>query len=97
MHIRYTKIAVEDLKEIFSYIAQDSIKKAHEYVDLLQKKIELLAEFPKIGIECKNRNIDEDCKIYIFENYLIFYTVAKDSIEIRRVLHSSVDYIEKLI
>lgn len=95
MHIRYTQLAILDLDSIASHIAKDSMQRANKYIDKIQKKIELISEFPQMGLDCKNRNIDQDCKIYIFEDYLIFYIVESECINIKRVLHGSMDYEKK--
>lgn len=93
MHnIRYTEFAQLDLFNIFEIIAKDKPSVAIEYINKLEETIELLSVNPKLGIECNNKNIDKDCRILIFENYLIFYKLIDDEIHIGRILNSNQDY-----
>ncbi len=52
---------------------------------------------PYIGIECKHKKVFQDCRVYIVDSYLIFYTVQENKIIIRRILNSAVDYTRKKI
>ena len=54
--------------------------------------IDLLLDNPRLGVECKNKNINKDCRILVFENYLIFYKIIDNEIQIARILNSRVDY-----
>lgn len=91
--IYFTELAKQDLFSIFELISKDKPSVAIEYIDKLESNIELLTTNPKLGIECKNRNIDKDCRILIFENYLIFYRIVANYIHIGRILNSRQDYI----
>ncbi|RLC11883.1 MAG: hypothetical protein DRI57_18330 [Deltaproteobacteria bacterium] len=53
---------------------------------------------PYMGVSCRAKGIDRDCRILIFENYLIFYEVdeADKEILILRILHGSRKYQELL-
>lgn len=79
------------------FIAKDSPQRASDYVRFLQKEIAILADFPKIGVNCKRKRIRRDCRILIIENYLVFYSVDEtaQSVAIGRVLHGSVKYESK--
>jgi len=94
MHLEYSEQAIIDLNNIIKYIAKDSKSRALQYIDKMQSKIELLVHAPNIGVECKTKKIDQNCRILIFENYLVFYTIEENSIQIKRVLHSSVNYVD---
>lgn len=95
MQIDYSNQSIDDLSKIGEFIAKDSRNRAVEYLKKLKTKIELLIHFPLIGMECQSKKIYEDCRIMIFESYLIFYTIKKESIRINRILHHSVNYQEK--
>lgn len=64
------------------------------YIDKMQSAIENLVTSPYMGVSCKTKGIDRDCRILIFENYLIFYQVdeADNEIVILRILHGSRKY-----
>jgi plasmid stabilization system protein ParE len=72
--IQYSNLAVQDLSELFELIFEDKPTVAVEYITKLENYIELLQENPKMRIECKTKNIHKECRILIYENYLIFYT-----------------------
>ncbi len=97
MHnILYTLLAEEDLFNLFETIAEDKPTIAVEYITKLEKYIELLKNNPQLGLECKNKNIKKDCRILIYEDYLIFYTFKNNAIIIIRILNSRINYKEKL-
>jgi toxin ParE1/3/4 len=90
----YTCKAEDDLDSIFDYIAKDSPENALNYIDKIKSAIEHLATSPFIGIHCSSKGIDRDCRILIFENYLIFYQFNEidNEIKILRILHGSRKY-----
>jgi toxin ParE1/3/4 len=90
----YTCKAEEDLDSIFSYIAENSPLNALGYIDRMQSAIENLVASPYMGISCKAKGINRDCRILIFEKYLIFYQINDDDNEITilRILHGSRKY-----
>jgi toxin ParE1/3/4 len=96
-NIIYTKQSEEDLEEIADFIAKDSVNRALSYLEKMQKSIELIAKNPHIGIACREKKIDLDCRVWIFESYLVFYKVLENAILILRVLHSSVNYKKILV
>lgn len=81
-----------DLIDIFDLIAKDKPSVALEYIDKLETTIDLLSTNPRLGVECKNKNINKDCRILVFENYLIFYKFIDNEIQIARILNNRVDY-----
>jgi plasmid stabilization system protein ParE len=94
MHLEYSEQSIIDLDNIIEYIAKDSVKRALQYIEKMKSKIELLAVAPDIGVVCKIKKINQDCRILIFEHYLIFYTYNEDTVQIKRVLHDSVNYVD---
>ena len=91
-NIRYRQLAHEDLVSIFDNIYKDKPSVAFKYILKFENKIELLSDNPKLGVECKQKNIHKDCRILIFENYLIFYEITENEIIIIRILNSRVNY-----
>lgn len=96
LNIKYTNQAVSDLSEIFELIAKDKPSVAIEYITKLEEYVELLSSNPMMGVSCKNKNIQKDCRILIYENYLIFYQVIDNEILILRIFNSSVNYEDKI-
>jgi len=46
-----------------------------------------------LGLE----KVYQDCRVYIVDSYLIFYTIQESAIIIRRILNSAVNYTRKNI
>lgn len=97
MHIKYSEQSTLDLEAIIEYISKDSFSRALSYADFLKTKIAILISSPYIGIECKHKNVYQDCRVYIVDSYLIFYTIQESVIIIRRILNSAVNYTGKKI
>ena len=95
MQIDYSEQAIDDLSKIGEHIAEDSRNRAVQFLKKLKTKIEMLLHFPYMGVECQSKNIHINCRIMIFEAYLIFYIITHDSIIINRILHHAVNYQEK--
>lgn len=92
MKLSYSLQSILDLENILNYIAKNSSNNALLYTEFLRDKISKLSKSPFIGIECKYKKINRDCRVYIIDSYLVFYTVKSNEIIIRRVLHGSRDY-----
>ncbi|MEW6551036.1 MAG: type II toxin-antitoxin system RelE/ParE family toxin [Campylobacterota bacterium] len=97
MYIKYSEQSILDLNAIIEYISKDSVRRALSYADFLKTKIELLISSPYIGVECRHKKVYQDCRVYIVDSYLVFYTVQESTIIIRRILNSAVNYIRKEI
>lgn len=81
---RFSDQALEDLEDIWLYIATDDIKAADHFVDTLVAKIETLATQPKMGRA--RDELHESFRSFPVGNYLIFYRLIDDGVEIVRVL-----------
>jgi toxin ParE1/3/4 len=95
--IKYNEESLQELQEIFDYIAIDSRKRAIDYMEKMSKCIEQLSVFPNIGSKGKYHEFQEyGIRMLPFENYLIFYIIKeqKQEIGIIHVLHGSREYIE---
>jgi toxin ParE1/3/4 len=87
--------AERDIEECFVYIAEDNLDAGVTFLVAVEDAIEQLAQFPLIGkqqqfTDKRFQNV-RMWKIKNFENYLIFYTVQEDRIEVIRILHSARD------
>lgn len=97
LRIGFSKDAAFDLEEIIDFIALDSEDRALEYLEKIEENISLLSANAHLGVLCKRKNIEIECRILIFDAYLIFYKVLENSILIIRILHSSVNYKKILV
>ncbi len=96
-NIKYSNQAELDLEETISHIAQESITNAISYLSGYEEKIELLLSNPYMGVACKAKRINRDCRVLVYQSHLIIYNIDKDKSElfIIRIYHASVDYINK--
>lgn len=86
--IRYAPSAVRDLDDVLGYISKDNPEAAAKVASEIREGISLLAEFPFMGRTFKDSGFGEH-RALVFGNYLAFYVVAGEEIQIRRVLHGA--------
>jgi toxin ParE1/3/4 len=90
-----TAEAEADLDQITTYIAERSIEIALNFVQELREKCESLADAPR-GYPLVPRLEHLGIRRHPFGNYLIFYRVGTNAIEVVHVLHGARDY-ERLL
>ena len=90
MVIEWSARARTDLRELQSYIAQDSPHYARQFVEKIFKAVETLAEHPQIGRKVREAN-REDIRELIFQNYRIIYRIKPEHVYIVTVLHGGRD------
>jgi toxin ParE1/3/4 len=76
--------AIDDLVEIWLYIAMDSIRSADRFIDLVYEKCFNLCETPNIGR--KRPELLPDIRCLPVKRYLIFYRVTARAVEVARVI-----------
>ncbi len=72
-NIKYSKQADIDIEETISHIAQESITNAMSYLSGYEEKIKLLLSNPYMGVTCKAKLINRDCRILVYHasvNYI---------------------------
>jgi len=87
--------AERDIEECFVYIAEDNLDTGVYFLVAVEEALERLAGFPLLG---KKREFQDkrflDMRMWRvkgYENYLIFYLITNETIEVIRVLHTSRD------
>lgn len=81
--------AKADLAEIWGYIAEDSEDRADAFIDVIDKKLSMLAENPCIG---KARHeLGEGIRSFPVGRYILFYRAISEGIDVIRVLHGARD------
>ena len=91
--IEYLPIAEKDLTEIIKYIRIDNPNAALTFLDDIDKAISKLAFFPYIGHIPKDlRLIQLNYRMIVVWNYLVFYVLFNEVVEIRRILHGKRKY-----
>lgn len=95
--VNFTATAKEDLRSIAHYIACESGDKgvAERFVNDIQKKCEILVDFPEIGALPRDRVlVSLGYRFLVHGDYLIFYDYEKDActVNILAVFNSKRDY-----
>jgi addiction module RelE/StbE family toxin len=95
MKIVITKAAKADLIEIGEFIRPHNPTRAATFVDELLDCCYRLADMPR-AYPLVPRYEHWGIRRYVFQNYLIFYRVREDLVEIIRVINGAQDY-DKLL
>jgi toxin ParE1/3/4 len=82
-----TTLARADLRDIWLYIAHDSMDAADRFLDRIDQTIQMLAENPGIG-ECQDE-LRQGLRRHVLGNYLVFYEPMRDGVRVIRVLHGA--------
>jgi toxin ParE1/3/4 len=81
--------ALLDLAEIWSYIAEDSLRNADGFASRIDKTFRLLAGRPGIGRI--RSELYPDLRSFLVGKYVVFYLPLKNGIDVIRVLHEARD------
>lgn len=81
--------AVEDILEIWDFIAEDSSDAADRWLDRLDSQLQLMATQPLMGRA--RPEVDAGLRSLSFGRYVVFYAPTADGIDVIRVLHSGRD------
>ena len=85
--VEYLPIAVADLDDIFIFVADNSPQAAMELIDRIDASIAGLESFPEMGLIAKPpRLARKGYRVLIVDDYLVFYVVMDDIVEIRRIV-----------
>lgn len=85
-----TQNAQDDLRHIFSYIAEDRISDAKIFVSELEKKINTLSTLPeRASYIPENVFFGTDYRQLILRKYRVIYRIDKDEIFVLRVIQGS--------
>ncbi|MBT9459016.1 MAG: type II toxin-antitoxin system RelE/ParE family toxin [Burkholderiaceae bacterium] len=84
-------LALADLAEIWSFIADDSEANADRFLAKLETKLQLLATQPTMGRE--RPELMAHMRSFPYARYVVFFIAQADGIEIVRVMHSGRDIV----
>ena len=89
--IVWTNEAIDSLRKIYEYIAEDSSVAAANVVGGIYDKVQLLREFPRIG-QRYTRITDREVREILYGHYRIPYLIESENlIEILGVFHGAMD------
>ena len=83
--LRFGHQAEEDLIEIWNYVAQHDIRAADRLLDDLGTRLRLLARYPLAGPV--REDMPAGIRHLVIDDYLAFYRLTNDGVEVIRVLH----------
>ena len=86
----YALDAEKDLVEIASYIANDNVHAARNWVQSIRETCDLLATHPETG-ELRSDFDVPDCRCFSMGNYVIFFRPTSEGIEVARIIHGNRD------
>ena len=85
----WTNRAVDDLVDIWRYIAQDNSIVADRLYEKIEAKSLVLAEHPGLG--AARPDIAPETHFSVVGKYLLLYRIIPDGIEVQRVIHGARD------
>jgi toxin ParE1/3/4 len=91
MKVVITESAQTDLDEIPDYIAADNPGRAFSFIDELMNRCHELGDFPE-AYPLVPRYEHQGFRRRVYGNYLIFYRVRSDRVEVLRLVHGARDY-----
>lgn len=87
--LRVSDPARRDLQTIWANISAHSVGSADRMIDILVHRCELIAEFPQMAPE--RPELAVGLRSFPVRNYLIFYPLIHEGIEVVRALHGARD------
>ncbi|SCW78524.1 addiction module toxin, RelE/StbE family [Paenibacillus tianmuensis] len=94
-NLRYLALAESDLIDIVNYISEQlcAPQAANNLVNKFEKAISRLEDFPYSGhpYRCTGK-LEDEYRMLAVENYLVFYVVLDNIVEIRRIIYSKRNY-----
>jgi len=89
--IKMLPLAKIDLSEIIDYLSDFSETVALNQYDKIIEKINGLKQFPLLYEEVRVGASEFRYRRIVVDNYLVFYVVFEDYVEIHRIIHSKMD------
>lgn len=81
--------ALEDVLDVWEYIAEDSLVIADRWVEQLDQQLYLLSTQPMLGRA--RDELSPGIRSFPFGRYVLFYEPLPDGIDLVRVLHAARD------
>ena len=97
--VHYSEVALADLDDIWGYITLELMNPdaAVNTVNGIIDAIDKLSEYPLSGTPLNTLlDIESDYRFVIYRNYLAFYHLENNAVNIDRVLYEGRDFIKAL-
>lgn len=85
--LRFSFQALQDLSDVGDFIAQDNPGRAATFVGELEGRCRRLVDFPLANPA--HPKVGNNLRVAVWRNYAIYYAVADDILEIRRIVHGA--------
>lgn len=86
----FTAKAESDVVKVLDYtISEWGVRKARNYIDMLEQRVYALAENPKVGVE--RDKLSPGVRSFPIEKHVVFYLCDQGEFVVLRVLHQSMD------
>lgn len=89
MKLRFTRLALADLKEVLSEIARESPSGARRVQRRIRVVIDLLARYPGLGVRTEDPSIRR--MVVSPFPYLVFYEIGEKEVIVHAVRHGARD------
>jgi toxin ParE1/3/4 len=86
----FAPLAVQDLDEIWDYIARDDVEAANGVIDRITEVCQMLATQPEMGLR-RPEFAGGNLRSFVVGNFIVFYRPVANGIEVARVVHGSRD------
>ncbi|MGO5061124.1 type II toxin-antitoxin system RelE/ParE family toxin [Lawsonibacter sp. LCP25S3_F5] len=91
--VRIFPTAKQDLEDVIGYLNTLSPDAAQKYYDLIVSEIASLSKMPERWPRPKDLALAaKGYRCLVVKNYLVFYVVVGDVVQIRRILYARRDY-----
>jgi toxin ParE1/3/4 len=91
MRLKYTGPAKTDLRKISAWIADENPVRAKSFASELRAACRSVLTFPESN-QVLELARSQTVRRKVYGNYLIFYRVKEQTVEILRILHGAQDY-----
>jgi toxin ParE1/3/4 len=93
LQVRLLSIAQDDLYEIINFIAADNPTAGEAMAAGIEQILARLSMHPKLGRVPREEELRKLGYRYLIKaDYLIFYTIERDSVLVHRIIHGARDY-----
>jgi toxin ParE1/3/4 len=86
--VKYTKPALQDLKNIHDYIANDSAVNAKRFIQAIKDHVTILNKYPEIGSQIFTNRYN-NLRQLLHKSYRIIYYYENDIVTIITIHHQS--------
>lgn len=84
--IRFLRSAEQDIAVIGEYLGRETPGRAHRAIEMLGRRVRILADFPDIGV-----SVDGGLRQMVFKDkwntFVVRYSASDDAVLITRVWH----------